>query len=128
MKKLNQKGSAEAIVLAIIAITAVALIVGIIVLVANSYRATQRDISITVNDKERNGTNGDGYLVFAKGETFSITDSTLYGQFNSSDIYGSLQRGKTYDCSVVGWRNGFFSMYRNIIKCTEQETTKKDAK
>lgn len=56
------------------------------------------------------------YLVFCENETFELTDSLLYGKFNSSDMYGNIQSGKTYTFKVVGWRNHFASMYRNIIE------------
>lgn len=109
--------------IAIVAI--VVLVIGIIagccILWQNGYRNSQANVTIAVNDKERKGADGDGYLIYAKGETFTIEDSATFGQYYSSDLYGSLERGKKYDCTVAGWRNGRWSTYRNIIKCSPHE-------
>lgn len=55
------------------------------------------------------------YLVYTDKEVFKLEDSLIFGQFNSSDIYGMLTEGKTYKFKVIGWRIPFLSMYRNII-------------
>lgn len=98
-----------------------ALIIGACILGGNYYR--EETVTITVKDKERVVDSGGGearYLIWSEdGETFENTDTLIKGKFNSSDVYGQLERGKTYNCKVHGWRNGFFSMYRNIINCSE---------
>lgn len=88
---------------------------------------TQDDVTITVKGKERivethereKGKTdvSSKYLVFAENETFENTDSFLVWKFNSSDVQGSLDQGKSYDCSVYGWRVPFLSWYRNIVSC-----------
>jgi hypothetical protein len=85
-----------------------------------AYMSTEAVVTTKVLKTERVITgSGDSiqskYLVFCENETFELTDSLMYGKFNSSDMYGSLQVGKTYTFKVVGWRNHFFSIYRNII-------------
>src|SRR2546423_1704016 len=55
------------------------------------------------------------YLVFGKKETYQDTDSLFYWKFNSSDVYGQIQSGRTYTFKVIGWRVPFLSWYRNII-------------
>gem|GEM_PF-1211649 len=78
---------------------------------------TQR---VVVTDKERQvKSDGDGgidskYIVFTDKETFENTDSMLRGKFNSSDVQGKLHVGCTYDVTAYGFRNHFFSIYRNI--------------
>jgi hypothetical protein len=78
---------------------------------------TQR---VVVTDKERQVTSdGEGgtdskYIVFTNKEVFENTDSLLRGKFNSSDVQGSLHVGCTYDVTAYGFRNHFFSVYRNI--------------
>lgn len=76
------------------------------------------NVTITVEDKER-VTDGDTskYLVFTDKGTFENTDSLFEGKHNSSDVYGKLKRGKTYDCHVQGHRHPWLSMYENIISC-----------
>lgn len=84
----------------------------------------ESNIIFTVKDKERvvdRGGEGARYLVWSDDETFENVDSLIKGKFDSSDLYGKLEIGKTYSCKVYGWRNGFFSMYRNIIECKEEK-------
>jgi hypothetical protein len=77
-------------------------------------RASTEVITITVEDKERVENN---YLVWTKeGEVFEISDSLAYMRFNSSDFYGEIEVGETYNVLVSGWRIPFLSMYRNIIE------------
>lgn len=70
-------------------------------------------IQLTDNDKQRS------QLIYAEGATYVNKDSWAMLKFNSSDIYGQLQVGRRYNCEVAGWRIGFFSKYKNIIKCEE---------
>ena len=81
-------------------------------------------ITFTVKEKERvvdRDGNGSRYLIWSEDETFENVDSFIKGKFDSSDLYGKLEVGKTYTCKVYGWRNGFFSWYRNIIECKEEK-------
>lgn len=81
-----------------------------------------RNVTVTVIDKGiKNYKGGSNYLIYTKDEnnkiaTYRIEDSLIQGKFNSSDIYGSIEVGKTYTFKVAGTRNEFFSMYPNIIK------------
>lgn len=82
------------------------------------YRSTATSVSIHIDDKERIAEAKSGrYLVYSPSEVFEDTDSYSFWKLNSSDVYGSLERGKTYQCTVAGWRVPFFSQYRNIISC-----------
>lgn len=85
--------------------------------------STLETVSAVVQDKERI-TTGSGqtaeskYLIFAEGETFENTDSWLALKFNSSDVYGYIQKGQTCDFQVTGFRIPFFSSYRNILSAS----------
>lgn len=59
------------------------------------------------------------YLVYCDVEVFTIQDDFYKGRFNSSDLYRDIEVGKTYNFTVFGWRNGFFSWYRNILRAEE---------
>jgi hypothetical protein len=94
---------------------------------ASVLRVLDRDTvtNVVVTDKERITTgSGDAtsskYLIFTPNEVFENTDSILMFKFNSSDVYGSIQRGQTCTFEVVGWRVPFLSWYRNIAKATCQ--------
>lgn len=75
---------------------------------------------VTVTEKTVKRTNDeDKYIIFAKdkdGEinTYEVTDSWVAGRFNSSDVYGSIEVGKTYKFNVGGSRVPLFSWYPNI--------------
>ena len=86
--------------------------------------------TITVTDKQiKISGKNDKYLIFAKldtgkAEVFEDTDSMIEGKYNSSDIYGDLEKDKTYKIVVYGWRIPFWSMYRNIITAREVTNVK----
>lgn len=90
------------------------------------YVGSKQDVTFTVDSMER-VTKGDGnggvtsyYVVFTEeGETYANKDSFLFFKFNSSDIQGRLDEGKTYKATIAGWRLPFFSVYRNILTVEE---------
>ena len=55
------------------------------------------------------------YLIYTDKEVFKIEDSLIFGQFNSSDVYGMIAEGETYKFKVFGLRIPFLSTYRNIV-------------
>lgn len=106
-----------------IAFAIVSVVGGIIYSIASNYN--EQTYVATVTDKDvRNYNNSSKYLVFTKtedGETrvFSVEDSLLRFRWNSSDVYGEIEVGKTYRFTVVGFRIEIFSMYENIIDFEE---------
>ena len=82
-------------------------------------------IEATVTDKgiKSVSKSEDMYLVYTKTadgvEVFQITDSWLAGRFDSSDVYASIEVGKTYKFGVRGERNEFMSWYPNIYEFEE---------
>ena len=83
---------------------------------------TADTVTITVIDKERIQSGEDSrYLVFTESETFKNTDCLVRRKFDSSDLYGRLQVGTTYEAEVYGWRIPFLSAYRNIVRVTTVE-------
>jgi len=79
---------------------------------------SQTVITITVENKDiKAGDESSKFLIWTKeNEVLENTDSFLFGKFNSSDLYGKIEVGKTYKVLVAGWRIPFWSMYRNIIR------------
>lgn len=72
-------------------------------------------IIVTIEDKGiKRYDDEDVYLIYTEDETFKITDTLLLGKFNSSDIYGKLKVGHTYEVKMHGVRMSLFSEYRNI--------------
>lgn len=85
-----------------------------------NYFQTEGYVEVTVNKTERVSYGSGGsiqhkYLVYTDQDTYQCTDSLLFGKFDSSNIYGSLQSGQRYRLHVVGWRWHFGSWYKNIL-------------
>jgi len=116
-KELYAKRRKERRFRIIISALVVFAIVSVVSVGLRAYKNTADITTITVTDKQvkRDG-NSDKYLIFSKTETLENTDSLLFGKFNSSDVYGRLEIGKTYTLKVVGWRNQHISQYRNIVE------------
>lgn len=83
---------------------------------------TEETVTITVTDKSVKRYNDkDKYLIYTNEGTYEITDTVAYFRFNSSDLYGKIEVGKTYECKVCGWRIPIFSSYKNIITADEAD-------
>ncbi len=79
-----------------------------------------RHIVIEVTDK---AVKDDKYMIYGKTITkdrlpksYEITDSFLAERFDSSDLYGEIEIGKTYEMIVGGNRVPFMSWYPNIYE------------
>ncbi|HFK5565293.1 TPA: hypothetical protein ACG0AB_000772 [Elizabethkingia anophelis] len=101
-------------------------VIGVLGLLLNSYliSSTKSDVITVVIGKERityssGNTIESKYLVYTEAEVFECTDQLLTGKFNSSDVYGQLEKGKKYKFTVYGVRIPFMSSYRNIIGVKE---------
>lgn len=76
--------------------------------------------SVTVHDSNDRPVNQ--YRVYTNEcGTLTVTDSLLIGRMTSADLYGQLREGTTYRMETGGYRNGFMSMFPNIITATPME-------
>ena len=95
---------------------------GMITYFSNCNRRVEHNCTVTDKDVKQSKDNSK-YLIFVKQnnttEVYEITDSLIQGRFNSSDLYGSIEIGKTYDFTVVGSRIPIWSLYPNIMECKE---------
>jgi hypothetical protein len=116
MSNRSLLGYLTAIVLAVIAVIAV-----IVMNFSNDHTYT-----VTITDKERvttqvsEGQNDSKYLIYGEDENgktyvFEDTDTLFRGKFNSSDVYGALKEGETYELTVIGFRVHILNWYENII-------------
>lgn len=81
---------------------------------------TEEQVTITVTDKDvKRYKDSDKYLIYTESGTFEITDSVAYWRWDSSDLYGRIEEGKTYTATVYGWRIPFISSYQNIVEVNE---------
>lgn len=86
---------------------------------ATNCTVTSKDRSVSINsDGDGNVTSQTNQRVYTSCGTFVVEDNIFLGKFNSADTYGALIDGQTYDFKIIGWRNGFFSMFPNILEAT----------
>ena len=110
---------------------AIALVIAIVIGLLAIWLVPQtvtNDTTITVTDKVvKVDGNNSRYLVFAGSDVYEITDAVyVIGdaaqmRFDSSDLYGSIDVGDTYDIHTVGLRVPFLSWYPNIMSASEVE-------
>ena len=107
-----------------IALVVIAVIAVIAVPVINF--SNDHTYTVTITDKERVTTQSDKdnisskYLIYGEDENgktyvFEDTDTLFRWKFNSSDVYGALKEGETYELTVIGFRVHIFNWYENII-------------
>lgn len=106
---------------AIIGVVVIAIIIIVFYFCAHPvYKNVYYKIKVT--DKTRVVKHSSShYLIFGKFssngkiEPLADSDSFMRWKFNSSEIYGQLQKGKTY-CVRTNWmRAPFLSWYKNIL-------------
>ena len=98
-----------------------AVLIAIVMLVITFWRPINkasevRTEVIVVTDKM---VKNDRYLIYASDNVYEITDSWLMGRFDSSDLYGKIEVGKTYKVKVGGKRDHFLSVYPCIHEVEE---------
>lgn len=107
--------------LTVIVLAVIAVIAFPVLNFSNDHQYT-----VTITDKERVITQSaqdnidSKYLIYGEdknGKTyvFEDTDTLFRGKFNSSDVYGALKEGETYELTVIGFRVHIFNWYENII-------------
>ncbi len=107
-------------------VAAIAIVVAAMLLIGGCNAvvqlATRDDVTFTIQEKgikRGSGNSGDKYLLYTDKGVYQNTDSWLALKFRSSDLYGKLKVGRTYDCTAQGLRIPFFSSYKNVLDCDE---------
>lgn len=107
-------------------LTAIALVIIAVITVPVLNFSNDHKYTVTITDKERVTTQSakdsidSKYLIYGEdknGKTyvFEDTDTLFRGKFNSSDVYGALKEGETYELTVIGFRIHILNWYENII-------------
>ena len=107
--------------LAPVVILAGAVGVGTVTYQYHTAEPTTQRVMVTDKDRHVSGDSG-RYMVFTDKEVFENTDSAIRGKMNSSDVQAQLHVGCTYDITAYGFRNNWFSVYRNISKAEHVKT------
>lgn len=85
-------------------------------------KLNEQQVTFTVNEKGIKNYSETGiYLLYTDEGVFKIADSIAYFRFDSSDLYGQIEVGETYECTVSGWRIPILSEYQNVIIATKVE-------
>lgn len=107
-------------------LTAIALVVIAVITVPVINFSNDHKYTVTITDKERvttqvaEGQTDSKYLIYGEdknGKTYVLedTDTLFRWKFNSSDVYGALKEGETYELTVIGFRVHILNWYENII-------------
>lgn len=85
-----------------------------------AYQNTSPEQACTVQDKAVTiASKQTQYKVWTDCGVFVIEDSFVHGTWNSADLYGRIEKGHTYELETYGPRNGFFSLFPNIVSIQE---------
>lgn len=86
-----------------------------------AWQNTETTQTCTVESKTAVGTkNGTDYRVYTEQcGTLQVVDDLFAGRFNSADEYARLKEGETYRLTTIGWRNGLFSLFPNIVEVSK---------
>lgn len=107
-------------------LTAIALVVIAVIAIPVISFSNDHAYTVTITDKERvttqvaEGQTDSKYLIYGEDENgktyvFEDTDTLFRWKFNSSDVFGVLKEGETYELTVIGFRVHIFNWYENII-------------
>lgn len=98
-----------------------ALFLALSMFLAGCSSMNQQTQTCTVVGKEavRSG-DGNQYRVYTEDcGTLSVEDSISVGRWDSADLYGTIKEGETYEVFTGGYRNGFLSMFPNILEAEQ---------
>jgi hypothetical protein len=96
----------------------VALVIGGGVWNVAAWENTHTTQTCTVQQKDRTATSKGGSdvrIYTTNCGVLTVADDFLQGRWNSADVYSQIQTGHKYTFETIGWRNGLFSQFPNII-------------
>ncbi len=84
---------------------------------------TEKEIVITVINKEKFGSEEDKYLIFTPYEVFENSNNFFHRKTDADIIFRKLERGVAYRVRVVGIYLPDFGRLRNITEIIGTEVT-----
>lgn len=86
--------------------------------VGTAWLGTKETQICTVVDKESIAReSGHTYRIYTEEcGVLAAEDSPWLLHFNSADVYAQLEPGQAYSMDTIGWRNGFFSLFPNVVE------------
>lgn len=93
---------------------------------SESANETTRTCAVTDKDRTtvstRDSTRSDMRIYTEDCGTLAVNDLITRGQFNSADIYASIEPGNTYEITTVGWRTPWLSMFPVVLGVPDEVT------
>jgi hypothetical protein len=81
-----------------------------------------KDKQISTESDKAKGKVVSTYLIYTDHGVFRNDDAGWFMKYNSSDVYGNLDKGVRYRMKVYGWRIPILSMYPNIVRVEAVKT------
>ena len=110
-----------------VGLMASAIVIGLLVVAGigaalYSERGNEQTRACTVTDKDRttvtsrdSAPRSDMRIYTNECGTLQVADLPTRGQFESADIYATIEPGTTYEITTVGWRIGWMSAFPTIL-------------
>ncbi|QZI88554.1 hypothetical protein SIPHO037v1_p0113 [Vibrio phage 70E35.2] len=98
-----------------VGILALAAVIGVSVTFGVPRLTEETVVATVTNTMVKN----DLYLVYTDKETYKVEDTLAYFNYRSSDVWGKLAKGNTYEFTTTYWRVPWFSMFENIVEVKE---------
>lgn len=76
---------------------------------------TEKEITITVINKEKFGNEPGKYFIFTADEVFTNSNNYYHSKSNADKLYPYFRPGAEYKVKVVGVYLPFFPRFRNIV-------------
>lgn len=103
----------------------VVFVIMIILIITIYIKSQTENVNVMVTDKEKiisNSSEGgtkSTYMIYTDKTTYTLSDSIIGWNFDTSDDYGKIKKGTCYNLYVRGIRVSFLSRYQNIEKIKE---------
>lgn len=78
--------------------------------------------SVSVSSSSSNSKTHEYRVYTEECGTLTVADTLTQGRWDSSEFYSRLKEGETYNMLTGGYRNGFLSMFPNILEAEKVET------
>lgn len=96
---------------------AIAFIIYIVIALILSFsNHTVKTITVKSKTEYSSGRAHYNMIIDTNGNTYFVTNSLFIGVFNSAEIYGSMDVGKSYSVSTYGVRIPILGLFPNIVK------------
>lgn len=94
------------------------IIYGVIALILSFSNHTVKTITVKSKFISPYGRYSNNMVGDTDGNTYKVSNYIFTGNFQSAEIYNSMDVGKSYTVSTYGIRVPFFGTFPNIVKAT----------